>query len=385
MRLAAVLFAVAATAAAKTLIYPVEAIPDLWKLDATAFREKYAGINVTGLGIGDEGWYVRYRHENLAYFFGPIAEREEARNRMWELERIREEVMRQRPALASSQVDMVRFDYSGAYGQRGDTPYSGEGLSDERNGPAGDLDGDGIPNAQDDDLDGDGISNAQDGDADGDGIPNGADDFQFGTRPGDPRLDPAGDLDGDGIPNSEDGDMDGDGVPNGQDGDPTNAGRGGGGRGGGNSDAPSDGVNGPSGDLDGDGISNTQDGDMDGDGIPNGMDEDADGDGLPNAQDTYPYGLSGEERDQQQEGAQIADPSGRQSGQQPGRPGQQQGQQQGRQQGQSAGQQGQGQQQGQQGGQPGQPGQSGQPGQGQPGSNPLEVIFILLRKALGLG
>ena len=167
LRLALALLASAVVATAKTLIYPVEAIPDLWKLDAPAFREKYAGINVTGMGIGDEGWYVRYRHTNLAYFFGPIADREEARTYMWELERVRDEVVAKRPALAESQVDMVRFDYSGVYGSGGNTPFSGT-ESDERNGPGGDLDGDGIPNAQDDDMDGDGIPNALDGDADGD-------------------------------------------------------------------------------------------------------------------------------------------------------------------------------------------------------------------------
>lgn len=220
LRLATVLLATVLTAAATTLIYPVEAIPDLSRLDANGFRERYAGINVTGMGVGDEGWYVRYRHANLAYFFGPIADREEARRHMWELERVRDEVVAKRPALADSQVDMVRFDYSGLYGQGGgNTPFSGA-ESDGRNGPNGDLDGDGIPNAQDDDMDGDGISNAQDGDMDGDGIPNGADNNQFGGAAVDGALAPNGDLDGDGITNSEDGDIDGDGIPNAQDSNP---------------------------------------------------------------------------------------------------------------------------------------------------------------------
>jgi hypothetical protein len=61
------------------MIYPVEAIDDLWNLPADEFRAKYAGINITGLGPSDEGWYVRYKHENLTCLFGPMADREEAR------------------------------------------------------------------------------------------------------------------------------------------------------------------------------------------------------------------------------------------------------------------------------------------------------------------
>jgi len=53
---------------------------------------------------------------------------------------------------------------------------------------AGDMDGDGIPNYEDNDMDGDGYLNENDLDTDGDGIPNDEDD----------------DIDGDGIPNEDD-------------------------------------------------------------------------------------------------------------------------------------------------------------------------------------
>lgn len=89
---------------------------------------------------------------------------------------------------------------------------------------ANDLDGDGIPDDEDDDIDGDGIPNEKDDDIDGDGIPNEDDD----------------DIDGDGIPNEDDDDIDGDGVPN------------------------------------------SKDEDIDGDGVPNSKDEDIDGDGKAN-------------------------------------------------------------------------------------------------------
>ena len=176
----------ALTASASTIIYPVDAIDDLMTLPAEEFRAKYAGINITGLGPSDEGWYVRYRHENLTCLFGPLAEREDARKRKWEMETVRDAAIRNRATLASSQVDFVRFTFSGVMGKRGQggggggTGGMGRISADGKSGPDGDLDGDGIPNALDDDMDGDGIPNDKDDDIDGDGIPNDKDDYSFG-------------------------------------------------------------------------------------------------------------------------------------------------------------------------------------------------------------
>jgi hypothetical protein len=167
---------------AVTLIYPVDAIDDLMNLAADEFRQKYSGINATGLGPSDEGWYVRYRHENLTYLFGPIADREEARKRKWDMETVRDAAIRNRATLGTSQVDFVRFTFSGVYGKRGEGGGGGVGSAmgrvsaDGKSGPDGDLDGDGIPNSKDDDMDGDGIPNGKDDDSDGDGVPNGSDD-----------------------------------------------------------------------------------------------------------------------------------------------------------------------------------------------------------------
>lgn len=200
-----------------TVIYPTDAIADLWLLPYDEFREKFAGIDITGLGIGDEGWYVRYKHENLTYLFGPLPDRESAQKAMWELEAVRDAAIRQRESLSSSRVDIVKFSYSGVYGTRGDSPNGsgnggrGDGQTAEDKdidgkpmGGTGDLDGDGTPDNRDADLDGDGIPNDRDSDLDGDGIPN--------------EKDP--DMDGDGIPNDNDGDVDGDGIPNSLDSSP---------------------------------------------------------------------------------------------------------------------------------------------------------------------
>lgn len=93
-----------------------------------------------------------------------------------------------------------------------------------------DIDGDGIPNKDDNDADNDGLPNSMDSDADNDGLPNSLDSTPQGSGSAplaDPsktrdtsKSDPDGDLDGDGIPNSTDPDRDGDGLPNGDDGTP---------------------------------------------------------------------------------------------------------------------------------------------------------------------
>ena len=107
-----------------TLIYPVEAIADLEHLSYDDYKTQYAGINITGLGISDEGWYVRYRHENLTYMFGPLPDRETANQKSWELETVRNEVIKKRPALSTSTVDIVKFTFSGVYGKGGgNSPY----------------------------------------------------------------------------------------------------------------------------------------------------------------------------------------------------------------------------------------------------------------------
>ncbi|XP_017873317.1 PREDICTED: sarcalumenin isoform X1 [Drosophila arizonae] len=131
-----------------------------------------------------------------------------------------------------------------------DDDIDGDGIPNDKDD---DIDGDGIPNEDDDDIDGDGIPNTEDDDIDGDGIPNDKDD----------------DIDGDGIPNEEDDDIDGDGIPNDKD-----------------DDLDGDGIpNDEDADIDGDGVVNEKDNDIDGDGIPNAEDNDLDGDGLPNEKD----------------------------------------------------------------------------------------------------
>jgi hypothetical protein len=180
--------AAVAIARATTLIYPVEAIDDLWQLQADDFKTKYAGINITGLGPSDEGWYVRYRHENLTYMFGPLADNEAARKKKWDLETVRDAAIRNRPSLSTSKVDYVKFSYSGVYGKAGNTPYggkkgdgsgTGDGTGDDKNGNgAGGKDGsgkDGSGNGNGDKLAGGDGTSDQNGDGTGDSSGGGKD------------------------------------------------------------------------------------------------------------------------------------------------------------------------------------------------------------------
>jgi RNA polymerase sigma factor (sigma-70 family) len=142
----------------------------------------------------------------------------------------------------------------------------------------GDRDGDGIPNAKDDDRDGDGFLNTLDacpgkpGPMPGDGCPAAGTPAPTTSAPAPKDLDGDGipnredeDLDGDGIPNREDKDRDGDGFLNKDDACPRKPGPG-------TEDGCPLSATGPTGDRDGDGIPNAQDDDRDGDDFANMLD-----------------------------------------------------------------------------------------------------------------
>jgi hypothetical protein len=337
-------------ARATTVIYPVEAIDDLWQLPAEDFRQKYAGINISGIGPSDEGWYVRYRHENLIQLFGPIADSESARKKKWEMEAVRDAAIRNRASLSTSKVDYVKFTYSGVFGKGGGdgAGVAGSRISkDGKSGPDGDLDGDGIPNSKDNDMDGDGIPNDQDSDIDGDGISNERDDYKFGSNP---------DGEGkDGLAKDGSGDGKGDGSKDGK-----------GGKGG--KDGQLAGLDGQG----GEGAGGDQAGGKDGKGGKKG--------GTGSQSGSSGDASDGSNSGGQQGGAQkVASAKGSKSGGAAGQQGSQSGQsgQQGSQSGSqsssSSGQQG-------QSGSPGGPPSGGQGG----GGNPLQIIGALLKAILGL-
>ena len=180
-----------------------------------------------------------------------------------------------------------------------DSDSDGDGIPNEVEGE-GDTDGDGIPDYLDTDSDGDGIPDAIEGtgDMDGDGLPNYLDTDSDGDSIPD-AIEGTGDVDGDGLPNFLDTDSDGDGIPDqvewnsdaDGDGDVDDADRDADGDGTPNFlDTDSDGDGIPDSvewnvDADGDGDVDDSDRDADGDGIPNFLDTDSDGDGIPDAEE----------------------------------------------------------------------------------------------------
>lgn len=96
----------------KTIIYPSEAIVDSGKLKRAQFNERYPGIDITGIGLVDEGWYVRYYHEQLVYLFGPFEDLDFARIQKETLDQIRLSAVLKNPKLSSSVVDIIEFKFS---------------------------------------------------------------------------------------------------------------------------------------------------------------------------------------------------------------------------------------------------------------------------------
>ena len=96
---------------AKTVVLPVEAIEESKYLSAQDFEIRYPGIDITDYVLDEEGWYVRYIHESLTYYFGPIYNYPDAQKKETALEEIQQLVIDQRPSLDSSKVDLIRFSF----------------------------------------------------------------------------------------------------------------------------------------------------------------------------------------------------------------------------------------------------------------------------------
>lgn len=115
--LLATAFALAATALAQTeriVVFPVEAIEDSARMSKKEFQETYPGIDVTGFGLSDEGWYVKYRHELLSYLYGPIYDLNEARAYKALMEEVRLTLVLKQPKLTTSTVELIEFRFDPA-------------------------------------------------------------------------------------------------------------------------------------------------------------------------------------------------------------------------------------------------------------------------------
>ena len=95
-------------------VFPVEAIADSATMDQETFKETYPGIEISGFGLSDEGWYVRYQHELLTYLYGPIYDLNEARRQKALMEEIRLNLVLKKPKLTTSVVDLIEFRFDPA-------------------------------------------------------------------------------------------------------------------------------------------------------------------------------------------------------------------------------------------------------------------------------
>src|SRR5690606_12953582 len=112
--LSALLAASALAQAERVIVFPVEAIADSARMSKEEFRETYPGIDLTGFGLSDEGWYVKSRHEPLNYLYGPIYDLEEARRYKALMEEVRLTLVLKQPKLSTSTVELIEFRFNPA-------------------------------------------------------------------------------------------------------------------------------------------------------------------------------------------------------------------------------------------------------------------------------
>lgn len=94
---------------ALSLILPMEAIYDSGRLRQDEFKKKYPGIDVSS-DIPDEvGYYVRYTHDNLTYYFGPVDVYITAEQKSFELQEIVDLATFELPYLKGSEVFVWQF------------------------------------------------------------------------------------------------------------------------------------------------------------------------------------------------------------------------------------------------------------------------------------
>jgi len=119
------------TLKSESRVFPPEAIDDAARLKLADFRTRHPGIDISHSGLTDEGFYVRYQHENLHLYFGPIRDLPKARQWRNSLQRIRAEVVTRRPSLEPSRVLLLRFSHQPVAGRAATHIRSADGLSPE--------------------------------------------------------------------------------------------------------------------------------------------------------------------------------------------------------------------------------------------------------------
>ncbi len=94
---------------ALSLILPMEAIYESGRLRQDEFKKKYPGIDVSSDIPDEEGYYVRYTHTNLTYYFGPVDDYYTAEDKSFELQEIIDLATFELPYLKSSEIYVWQF------------------------------------------------------------------------------------------------------------------------------------------------------------------------------------------------------------------------------------------------------------------------------------
>ena len=94
---------------ALSLILPMEAIYESGRLRQDEFKKKYPGIDVSSDIPDEEGYYVRYTHSNLTYYFGPVDDYYTAEDKSFELQEIIDLATFELPYLKSSEIYVWQF------------------------------------------------------------------------------------------------------------------------------------------------------------------------------------------------------------------------------------------------------------------------------------
>ncbi len=99
-------------AGAETRIYPLKSINYLRFLDKKEFEEKFVGESLAGGSSPQtKGFFIRYSHESLTYYFGPEASKLTAEIYREELDAIWKEAVSKREHLNTARIEVVEAPF----------------------------------------------------------------------------------------------------------------------------------------------------------------------------------------------------------------------------------------------------------------------------------
>lgn len=87
-------------------VIEASAIPFTAFLPKGEFDQRFPGEHIEDLSSLEPGWYVRYKHESLNYYFGPTLLRSTGEDYLAELKKILEAAVAQRPSIQGYELTL---------------------------------------------------------------------------------------------------------------------------------------------------------------------------------------------------------------------------------------------------------------------------------------